>query len=266
MAALRVLTIAGSDSSGGAGIQADVKTISALGGYAMTVVTALTAQDTCNVRAVYEVPPEFVALQFETVVRDIGVDALKTGMLNTSAVIEVVADRIKRFQIDKVVVDPVLTATGGADLLVKEARDVLCRELFPLALLVTPNVPEAEVLTDVVISSPSDMKVAARIIYEMGARNVLITGGHLLEGSLHMFYDGVSFTEIYFTRLKTEDTHGSGCTLSSAIATEIARGRDVLGAIYVAEDFVHQAIRHAWRLGKGHGPLNQLANLGSLSE
>ncbi|HOJ51102.1 MAG TPA: bifunctional hydroxymethylpyrimidine kinase/phosphomethylpyrimidine kinase [Syntrophales bacterium] len=255
----RVLTVAGSDSCGGAGIQADIKTISALGGHAMTVVTALTAQDTIDVKSIYEIPPDFVAAQFNAVVVDIGVDAIKTGMLFAAPIIEVVADRIRHFQIEPVVVDPVLTASGGTNLLAKEARESLCRELFPLAFLVTPNVPEAEVLSDVVISSPSDMKVAARIIYEMGPRFVLIKGGHLISGHVHMFYDGHTFREIPYRRLDTEDTHGSGCTLSAAIATEIARGRDVLEAITIAESFVNKAICHALRLGKGRGFLNQFA-------
>ncbi|MCX7981775.1 MAG: bifunctional hydroxymethylpyrimidine kinase/phosphomethylpyrimidine kinase [Syntrophales bacterium] len=257
----KVLTVAGSDSCGGAGIQADLKTITILGGYGMTVVTALTAQDTENVRAVYEIPADFVALQFDTVVKDLGVDAMKTGMLSSAEIIEVVADRIKRFHIQRVVVDPVLAASGGAELLASDGRKVLCQELFPLAQLVTPNIPEAEMLTDVIISSPSDMKVAAHVIYEMGARNVLVKGGHLLEGSVHVFYDGKAFMEVPFTRLQAESAHGSGCTLSAAIATELARGREVLDAIFLAEKFVHQALRFAWRVGKGGGTLNQLAFL-----
>lgn len=257
----RVLTVAGSDSGGGAGIQADIKTISALGGYAMTVITAVTAQDTKDVRAVYPVPPSFVALQFDTVVRDLGVDALKTGMLYSAEIIEAVAERIEHFKIARVVVDPVLTASGGAELLAREARDVLIYKLFPLASLVTPNVPEAEILTEVIISSPSEMKVAARIIYEMGPRYVLIKGGHLVEGAVHLFYDGVTFTEIPFSRLPAENTHGSGCTLSAAIATEMARGRSVLEAVYMAEDFVQQSIRHAIQWGKGRSALNQLSHL-----
>jgi len=255
----RVITIAGSDSCGGAGIQADVKTISILGGYAMTVVTAVTAQDTNNVKAVFEIPPEFVARQFEAVMRDVGADAVKTGMLCSRGTIEVVVEGIRYYKVERLVVDPVLTATGGAPLLAADARNTLCQELFPLAFLVTPNIPEAEVLTDIVITSPSDMKAAARVLYEMGPRHVLITGGHLFEGAVHVLYDGRQFTEIPFIRLDTKDTHGSGCTLSAAVATELAKGCSLMEALVRAESFVHQSIRHAFRLGKGHGPLNQMA-------
>lgn len=257
----RVLAIAGSDASGGAGIQADLKTIGLLGGHAMTVVTAVTVQDTTNVHAIYEIPPEIVARQMEVVIADIGVDAAKTGMLCSAPVIEVVAEIIRRHRIKKLVVDPVLAATGGTTLLPPPARETLVRVLIPLAWVVTPNIPEAEVLTDLIITSPSDMKAAARIIYEWGPRHVLITGGHLPSGSVHVLYDGRNFYEIPFTRIDTTDTHGSGCTFSAAIATELARGQGLQEAIERAESFVNIAIRHALRLGKGYGPLNQWAVL-----
>jgi len=227
----------------------------------MTVVTAVTVQDTQNVHDIYELPPALVAAQMEAVISDIGVDAAKTGMLCSSPIIEVVAQRIRHHGIAKLVVDPVLAATGGTALLAPAAQAALKRLLFPLALIVTPNIPEAEVLTDTVITAPHHMKAAARLLHAYGPSYVLITGGHLADDAFHVLYDGHHFYEFPFTRLDTPHTHGSGCTLSAAIATELARGRSVLDAIAQAEVVVHHAIRHAWPIGKGHGPLNQMAYL-----
>jgi len=257
----RVLTIAGSDSGGGAGIQADLKTITVLGGFGMSVVTALTAQNTLGVHAVHEVPPDFVAAQFDAVATDIGIDAAKTGMLPSAAILRIVAEKLRQYAVDKLVVDPVMIAKGGASLMDIEARRVLTDELLPLALVVTPNIPEAEVLTDVIIVTPSDMKAAARMIFDMGARNVVIKGGHLIGGAVDILYDGRNFYEFPFERIATQDTHGTGCTYSAALAAALAAGKGLIQSVEIAESFIATAIRHALRLGKGHGPTNHLAPL-----
>jgi hydroxymethylpyrimidine/phosphomethylpyrimidine kinase len=255
----RILTIAGSDSSGGAGIQADLKTITVLGGYGMSVITALTAQNTLGVHGIYEIPPAFIAAQFDAVATDIGIDAAKTGMLASVDTLRIVVAKIRQYNIEKLVVDPVMTAKGGASLIKQDARKVLTRELLPLALVITPNIPEAEILTDVIIASPSDMRVAAKMIYDMGARNVVIKGGHLISGSVDILFDGRDFYEFPFERIPTQDTHGTGCTYSAALATGLAMGRSVCEAVNGAKHYIDIAIRHALRLGGGHGPTNHLA-------
>jgi hydroxymethylpyrimidine/phosphomethylpyrimidine kinase len=257
----RVLTIAGSDSGGGAGIQADLKTITVLGGFGMSVLTALTAQNTLGVHGIHEVPTAFIAAQFDAVATDIGIDAAKTGMLASAEIISLVAAKIREYGVTKLVVDPVMVAKGGTSLIREDARETLTRELLPLALVITPNIPEAEVLTDVIIASPSDMKAAARIIYDMGAKNVVIKGGHLIKGSVDILYDGHDFHEFPFERIPTKDTHGTGCTYSAAIATGLAMGKSVPTAVADAEKYIAVAIRYALRLGGGHGPTNHLAFL-----
>ncbi len=252
----RILTIAGSDSGGGAGIQADLKTITVLGGFGMSVITALTAQNTLGVHAVHEVPVEFIAAQFDAVARDIGVDAAKTGMLSSAAVVEVVAEKIGQYGIDKLVVDPVMTAKGGASLMEPGARKAVMAKLLPLALVVTPNIPEAEILTDVIIASVSDMKAAARIIHELGAQNVIVKGGHLIGAAVDVLYDGNDFYEFPFVRVATKDTHGTGCTFSAALATVLAQGRSVPEAMVAVEDYMAAVIGNSLRLGAGHGPVN----------
>ncbi len=257
----KVLTIAGSDSGGGAGIQADLKTITVLGAFGMSVITALTAQNTLGVHAVHEVPPDFVAAQFDAVAADIGVDAAKTGMLPSAAIMEVVAEKVRQYGIRKLVVDPVMVAKGGASLMAPEARAILIKVLLPLALVVTPNIPEAEVLTDVVIASVSDMRAAARIIHELGAPNVVVKGGHLPAGAVDVLYDGREFHEFPFHRLATRDTHGTGCTFSAALATGLAGGLTVRESLAVTEDYMAAAVGNALRIGAGHGPTNHLAYL-----
>lgn len=250
------MTIAGSDSGGGAGIQADLKTITVLGGFGMSVITALTAQNTLGVHAVHETPVEFIAAQFDAVAADIGVDAAKTGMLPSAAVVEAVAEKISQYGIEKLVVDPVMTAKGGARLMDPDARKALIAKLLPLALVTTPNIPEAEILTDVIIASVSDMKAAARIIHELGVKNVIVKGGHLLGAATDVLYDGRDFYEFPFVRIATKDTHGTGCTFSAALATALAQGRSVREAMAAAEDYMAAVIGNALRLGSGHGPVN----------
>jgi len=257
----RVLTIAGSDSGGGAGIQADLKTITVLGGFGMSVITALTAQNTIGVHAIHEVPTAFIAAQFDAVATDIGVDAAKTGMLASVAIMKVVAEKIRQYDIKKLVVDPVMVAKGGAALMDPGARDVLIRELLPLALVATPNIPEAEILTDVIIASVSDMKAAAKIIHDLGVPNVIVKGGHLLGAAVDVLYDGRDFYEFPFERIMTKDTHGTGCTFSAALATGLAKDRTMREAVAETEAYMAAAIRHALRLGAGHGPTNHLVYL-----
>ena len=256
MKAARVLTIAGSDSGGGAGIQADLKTISALGGFGMTVITALTAQNTIGVQGVYEISPDFIEKQFDSVATDIGVDAAKTGMLASSAIIRIVARKIRQYGIQRLVVDPVMVAKGGRPLIQDEAKKTLTEVLLPLAMVATPNVPEAEVLAGIKISIVDDMKQAARKIHGLGAKHVVVKGGHLPGDAVDVFYDGKEFHTLFAERIETKDTHGTGCTFAAAIATGLAGGKPPFEAVKEAKDFVTQAIRFSLRIGGGHGPAN----------
>ncbi len=257
----RVLTIAGSDSGGGAGIQADLKTITALGGYGMSVITALTAQNTLGVQGVLEVPVEFIEQQFDSVATDIGVDAAKTGMLCSAEIIRCVAARIRRYRIEKLVVDPVMVAKGGRSLLREEARETLIRELIPLSMVFTPNIPEAEVLTGMRIATRGDVREAAARIHALGPRNVVLKGGHLEGDAVDLLFDGESFHEFSSKRIDSKHTHGTGCTFASAIATCLARGDSVLEAVKRAKDFVTEAIRSGLAIGGGQGPVNHVAPL-----
>ncbi len=255
----RVLTIAGSDSGGGAGIQADLKTISLLGGFGMSVLTALTAQNTKEVTAIHPVPQAFIEQQFDAVLSDIGADAAKTGMLFDAATIEVVADKLSTYGLEKVVVDPVMVAKGGDVLLVEEAKETLVKRLLPLALVVTPNIAEAQILTKRSINKEKDVQEAARIIHAMGPKFVLIKGGHLEGPAKDLLYDGNDFFEFSKERVHTRHTHGTGCVYSAAIATHLGMGLEVKEAVEKAKDFIHSAIRFALPLGHGHGPTNPYA-------
>ena len=255
----RVLTIAGSDSGGGAGIQADLKTITALGGFGMSVITALTAQNTLGVTGIHEVPADFVAMQFDAVASDIGIDAAKTGMLASAEIMRVVAAKVRQYSVEKLVVDPVMVAKGGARLIREDARETLVKELIPLACVVTPNIPEAEFLSGMPIAGPKDMRTAAAVIHELGARYVVIKGGHLSGAAIDILYDGRRFYEFEAERIATGDTHGTGCTFSAAIATGLAAGKSVHDAVDAAKKYIQEAIRYAWRIGGGHGPTNHFA-------
>jgi hydroxymethylpyrimidine/phosphomethylpyrimidine kinase len=256
----RVLTIAGSDSGGGAGIQADLKTITLLGGFGMSVLTALTAQNTTGVSAIQSVSADFVEAQLDAVLSDIGADTAKTGMLFDAPVIEAVANKLSAYGIDRLVVDPVMVAKGGDRLLIQEAIETLVRRLLPLALVVTPNVPEAEVLSKTSIHSEQDIQAAARIIYNMGPKHVLIKGGHLKGPARDVLFDGKDFTPYTKDRIDTPHTHGTGCTYSAAIATYLAMGLEMAKAVQKAKDFIHTAVRFAEPLGKGRGPTNFFAS------
>jgi hydroxymethylpyrimidine kinase/phosphomethylpyrimidine kinase len=257
----RVLTIAGSDSGGGAGIQADLKTITALGGFGMSVITALTAQNTLGVQGVFEVPVEFIEQQFDSVATDIGVDAAKTGMLCSAQIIRCVAKRIRRYRIRKLVVDPVMVAKGGRSLLRDEARETLIRDLIPLAMVFTPNIPEAEALTGIRITSMASMKKAAEAIHKLGARNVIVKGGHLEGDAVDLLYDGRAFHTLSAHRIETKHSHGTGCTFASAIATGLAQGCSFLEASTQAKAYVTEAIRCGLAFGGGQGPVNPVAPL-----
>jgi len=252
MKLVRVLTIAGSDSCGGAGIQADLKTIMALGGLGMSVITALTAQNTFGIQDIYEIAPEFVEKQFESVMTDMGVDAAKTGMLANTRILKTVASMIRKYGIEKVVVDPVMAAKGGEALVRGEAREALIRELIPLAFVVTPNIPEAEVLTEMQITSTSDMKKAAKVIYGFGAKNVVIKGGHLTGDAVDILYDGKKFRRYSSEKIDKKETHGTGCTFSAAIATLLAKGESVSEAVGKAKIYITQAIKSSYGIGSGY--------------
>lgn len=255
----KILTIAGSDSGGGAGIQADLKTICALGGFGMSAVTALTAQNTAGVTGIHRVPPSFVAAQIDAVVEDIGVDVAKTGMLANAAVVRTVAERIRTHNIRKLVVDPVMVSKSGAALLEPDACRVLKELLLPLALVVTPNLAEAEKLAGVPVRDVADMKEAAARIKELGAGWVLVKGGHLRERPVDVLFDGTDFTDVARPRVDTENSHGTGCTYASAIATLIGHGHAVPAAVQAARDVLQRALQNALPLGRGRGPVNHAA-------
>ena len=250
------MTIAGSDSGGGAGIQADLKTFSALGVYGASTLTAITAQNTVAVTAVHELPTNVIAAQIEAVITDIGVDAVKTGMLSSSAIVEAVAGELERFDIQNLVVDPVMVAKSGDPLLREEAVEAVKARLVPLAALVTPNIPEAETLTGLSIDKDEDMKEAARRIVAMGARTVVVKGGHRDGPATDLFFDGAAFTEFSSERFDTVNTHGTGCTFASAAAAGLAQGKSVLEAVAQAKEYVTEAIRNSYPLGQGHGPVH----------
>jgi len=256
----KVLTIAGSDSGGGAGIQADLKAFAARGVYGMSALTAITAQNTVGVQGVFELPAGFVARQIDSVMEDIGADAWKTGMLSNAEIIGVVADRARRYHVELLVIDPVMVAKSGDPLLRPEARDALIRELVPLAYVITPNHHEAQVLTGLEIRTVEDMRRAAVAIHAMGARNVVVKGGHLpaSDDAVDVLYDGRDFTEYNTPRVDTPNTHGTGCTFASAIAAELAKGNDVREAVRIAKAYLTAALRAAvgLHIGHGHGPLN----------
>ena len=250
------MSIAGSDSGGGAGVQADMKTFSALGVYGASTLTAITAQNTVAVTAVHELPVELIAAQIDAVVTDIGVDAVKTGMLSSSAIVETVARELERHGIENLVVDPVMVAKSGDPLLRDEAVESVRTRLLPLAALVTPNVPEAETLTGLKIESDDDVREAARRIVAMGARTVVVKGGHRDGPATDLFFDGAEFTEFTSERFDTVNTHGTGCTFASAAAAGLAQGKPLLEAVAQAKEYVTEAIRNSFPLGRGHGPVH----------
>jgi hydroxymethylpyrimidine/phosphomethylpyrimidine kinase len=258
------LTIAGSDSSGGAGIQADLKTFATFGVYGASVVTALTAQNTQGVRAIHKVPPDFIGAQIDVVFSDLDVGAVKIGMLSQAVAIEAVAKGLARHRAKNIVLDPVMAASSGDALLAREAIDTLRRELIPRALIVTPNLPEAAALTGASLArNEREMEAQAREILSLGAQRVLIKGGHATnfgdgEDSVDLLIGQGEVVRVSAKRIATKNTHGTGCTVSSAIAAGLAKGRDVITAVQDAKAYVTAAIAHADELaiGHGHGPLH----------
>ncbi|MBO6208633.1 MAG: bifunctional hydroxymethylpyrimidine kinase/phosphomethylpyrimidine kinase [Lachnospiraceae bacterium] len=249
------LTIAGSDSGGGAGIQADLKTMTMNGVFGMSAITALTAQNTTGVTGIMEVTPEFLEQQLDTVFTDIYPDAVKTGMVSSTELIKVIARKLKQYDAKNIVVDPVMVATSGAKLISDDAIDTLKEYLLPLATVITPNIPEAEVLSEKKIASEEDMVIAAKDIYEKYGCAVLCKGGHQINDANDLLYDEKGPQWFYGKRICNPNTHGTGCTLSSAIASNLAKGKTMEEAVKDAKDYISGALAAMLDLGKGSGPL-----------
>ena len=252
----RAMTIAGSDSGGGAGIQADLKTFAALGVYGTSVLTAVTAQNTLGVTGVLELPPDLVAAQIDAVISDIGADAVKTGMLANSGIIRTVVDKVKERGLPNLVVDPVMVAKGGDRLLQAAAVEALRTLLVPLAAVVTPNLPEASALVGYEVATLEQARRAARDIVGMGAGSAVVKGGHLEGDAVDVFYGAGVLREFRAVRVDTSSTHGTGCTFASAVAAGLAQDMAVEDAVARAKEYVTEAIRRAFPMGGGHGPLN----------
>jgi hydroxymethylpyrimidine/phosphomethylpyrimidine kinase len=261
MNVVKALTIAGSDSGGGAGIQADLKTFQELDVYGMSAITAITAQNTLGVQGVFPLSIEAVVEQIKSIAADLRPDALKTGMLFSSELIDAVAQAIKEAKWEKLVVDPVMIAKGGAPLLQEQAVDSLKRELIPLAYCITPNIPEAEVIVGYEIVTMEDRKRAAKDINQLGAKNVVIKGGHG-EGNevVDLLFDGSEFHLLTSPRKETKHTHGTGCTFAAAITAELAKGKSIKEAVETAKAFIQAAIEDTLGIGSGHGPTNHWAH------
>lgn len=261
MAIRKALTIAGSDSGAGAGIQADLKTFAALGVYGTSVITAITAQNTRGVTRVVEMSTEIVAAQIDAVVSDIGAHALKTGMLANAKIIDTVVKKIQEHRLKNLVVDPVMVATSGDLLIKKNAVAALRSRLIPLALTVTPNIAEAEELTGMTLCNSEDIEEAARRIIAMGAQTVVIKGGHRDGPATDLYYDGNKFSHLRARRIKTKNTHGTGCTFAAAIAAYLARGENIQNAVVLAKKYITAAIANAFAVGGGHGPVHHFHSL-----
>jgi hydroxymethylpyrimidine/phosphomethylpyrimidine kinase len=255
------LTIAGSDSGGGAGVQADLKTFAALGVHGASAITAITAQNTLAVIDIFELPIEIVIAQIEAVVSDLGVDAAKTGMLSSSKIIEAVATAVEAHAIHRLVVDPVMVAKGGAKLLRDEAIDALRTRLLPLAAVVTPNLPEAEVILGRRIRTLDERRQAARGLVALGPRAAVVKGGHAEGDVTDVYWDGAHMVELPGKRVATANTHGSGCVFSAAIAAGLAKGLEPLAAVQQAKEFISSAIEMSLEIGHGHGPVNPMFKL-----
>lgn len=257
----KALTIAGSDSGGGAGIQADLKTFQELEVFGMSALTAVTAQNTLGVHAVYPMTAEAVVKQIQAIGDDIGADAVKTGMLFSAEIIEAVAVHLEVYKWENIVIDPVMIAKGGASLLQAEAVSAMKKFLLPIAKVITPNIPEAEVLTGMTIQTVEDKQEAAKRLHAMGVKNIIIKGGHdeNPSESVDLLFDGMEFYTFTSKRIETKNTHGTGCTFSAVITAELAKGRTVYQAVQVAKDFIQAAIEDELQIGQGHGPTNHWA-------
>ena len=258
----KILIIAGSDSSGGAGIQADIRTITSLGGYAMTAITAVTSQNTTGVKSIIPVPYKEISKQIEFTCKDIQPNAIKIGMLHSRKVINSVSSSLEKIKVNKIVLDPVMVAKGGARLIDKNSIEMLKKKLFNKVSLITPNIPEAEIITKTKINSKEDMIFAANILLKLGAKNVLIKGGHAKSNKIEdVFFNSKKIKIFRSKRIKTKNTHGTGCTLSSAITTFISCGKPLMNSCELGIKYVNQAIGSKINFGKGHGPINHLTSV-----
>ncbi len=255
------LSIAGSDCSGCAGIQADIKTFSALGCFGMSVIVAVVAENTSRVISIQNVTPKVIKDQIDAVFEDIEVDAVKIGMLSGIETMKAVAEKLREYKPKITVFDPVMIAKGGSLLMQLDALDTLKKEILPFSFLITPNIPEAETITGMDIKTVSDMKAAAKIIYQLGAKNVLVKGGHLSGDAVDILFDGEKFDSFSNERINTKNTHGTGCTLSSAITANLANGMDLAKAVEEAKKYVTLAIKYSLDIGKGNGPTNHFYEL-----
>lgn len=256
-----LLTIAGSDSSGGAGIQADLKTFAAHGTFGMSVITAITAQNTQGVNAVVNLEETIICQQIEAVFEDIKVDAVKIGMVSQSGIIKCIAERLAVYKPEIIVVDPVMVSKSGYKLLEDNACAALCQYLIPMATLVTPNLPEAEVICGFEVTDKDTMIQAAEYIHGLGAKNILIKGGHLADTADDLLYDGQNFIWFVGERIHTKNTHGTGCTLSSALAANMAKGLSVRESVAAGKEYITQAIQYALDIGQGCGPTHHFVKL-----
>tara|TARA_B100000963_G_scaffold324740_1_gene310508 strand:- start:160 stop:1008 length:849 start_codon:yes stop_codon:yes gene_type:complete len=255
----KVLIIAGSDSSGGAGIQADIKTVTSLGCYAMTAVTAVTTQNTTGVKGIVSIRPTEISKQIEFTVKDIRPKAIKIGMLQSKQVIQAVKNSLNKIKIKKIVLDPVMVAKGGTKLINNDAINHLKNKLMKKILLITPNIPEAEILTNTKINSVKDMIIAGKILIHLGARNVLIKGGHLNTSKMYDILLNKKTIKVFQSKkYRSQNTHGTGCTLSSAIATHLSCGKDLIKSCELGIKYVNEAIKSNLNIGKGNGPINHL--------
>ena len=255
------LTIAGSDCSGGAGIQADLKTFSAHGVFGMSAIVSVVAENTAKVISIHDVPPNIIADQIDAVFTDIPVDAVKVGMLSSPVCMETVAKKLREYQPKHVIIDPVMYAKNGCPLMDPGSIDTLIKTVIPLATVLTPNIPEAEKITGMTIANQKDMEIAARKIHAMGCKGVLVKGGHATGDATDVFFDGETFSYYQAERIDTKNTHGTGCTYSSAIAANLALGFDMETAIANSKNYVTTAIRHSLALGKGCGPTHHFYDL-----
>jgi hydroxymethylpyrimidine kinase/phosphomethylpyrimidine kinase len=262
----RILTIAGSDSGGGAGIQADLKTITVLGSYGMSAITALTAQNSVGVQGVHPVPIDFIKQQIDSVLTDFGADAAKTGMLSTPETVLAVAEQLRHYRVELLVVDPVMVAKSGDILLSEAARVTVREELLPLAYVVTPNLPEASELCGFPVQDLNAMKEAARKIRKLGPRFVVVKGGHLEGDAVDVLFDGKHFQTFETPRLSNRNTHGTGCTFSAALATFLGQGLTISEAVGEAKEFITRAIDLGLDIGSGHGPTNHYAHVLQMKE
>lgn len=257
----KVLTIAGSDCSGGAGIQADIKTMTVHKVYAMSVITALTAQNTTGVSSILEATPEFVAEQLDCIFKDIFPDAIKIGMVSNREVIEVIGQKLRQYKATNIVVDPVMVSTSGSKLLSDASKESLISLLLPIGTVITPNIPEAEVLSGITIESKDDMIKAAKIIAKSSNTSVLVKGGHLINDANDLLYSNGDIRWFVSEKINTQNTHGTGCTLSSAIACNLAMDKSLVNSIECAKKYLTGALADGMNIGKGNGPLNHFYQL-----